>query len=592
MCGIFAGLHTTTEYVAERIKDLQYRGGDEYGLSTFTEHGPLVYKKLGREIDFVDIRKKFDHYGQILGHCRWASSSKVSIANCHPIISSTQKLALIHNGSIENYKEIEEYLKLKYDVHSLGETDTEVATNWIAQNPWNLDVPEEFDRMSIKFQEAFLGTWAIAFAVQNLPHKLFFLVKDSPLYYHEGFLSSDGDTLPAFYKIPNNSSGFVQFWPNTDQYFLYLNGTYVEVKYSQAEKFVKKSSSNDITQIQDFPLKDKMFSEIEEQSLLNYDFDKWGKEFLNYWNTGTRQKTIKLIGCGSSFHACKLAQTYFENACIPCSVDYASEYNYFNATDRDELKILVSQSGETADIKDVLQNLKGKCDTLLLTNKQMSSCADYASRTVNLVVGPEKAVGATKSFSASALALLAFANYAMGDFDNTIVEEFKKLTLEILQDSRHIEATASEIAKFHNSFILGNGQNYAIANEIALKLKEISLMHAEVQAFGEQKHGGLALQESSVLNIAILGGSENTEKYPRLLGNLDQIKAREGCILGIGVKKEEVMDWFIKVPYTNNKFLAPLLNNVVGQLLSYYIGKHKGLLVDTPRSLAKSITVY
>lgn len=593
MCGVVAELSGSEYTVLTSLKKLEYRGSDSNGTGTFQGK---IKKRLGRIRDeYIELASK-DVVSCIIGQNRWASVGEISLKNAHPILSFDQNILLCHNGTVTNHEKVAEQIKLNHGITNRGETDTETITNWLALN---FDSnPDEYKRAYEEFVKTFEGTWAIVF-IHRASNKIFFLVKDLPLYYYNGKLSSDQSVFPFYYALPNNSYGYiysldsVYFDSNpdliTNKRQLSLNGQnlYVDGSYQKNADFVvlKEKCKG--------PEEDKMLKEIGEQATLDYHLDRNGKEFLALWNKFDFE-SVKLFGMGSSYNAAVLGKRYFESYNIDSSMDYASEYNYRGKGDT-ELKIAISQSGETADVSGVLSKL-ANTRRLLVTNKHHCTCGMYAT-SIHLDIGVEESVAATKTFTATTLNLLTFAKYSYGDFNLDFEKILKENIAKVLENSLEISQICDTIKDFKNSFILGTGPYYGVVREGALKIKEVGNIQCEAMPVGENKHGSLALQSPEMLNIVILGDKRDylfEEKYKIAIGNCQQIKSRGGVLIGIGPERIKEFDHFIKAPELrkHDPFISPLIHNVITQLFSYYLAKKKGLNCDSPKFLAKALTVY
>lgn len=574
MCGIFSG-RTSINNVIACLKTLRYRGHSAAGFGYY-DNGPMVYKTLSSNFSFKIPPHVTSQAHTIIGHCRWPSIGKNSIENTHPIVSFDNSLMIVHNGTITNYAEIKQKLRDDLGIYSKGDTDTEVAANWLAL----LNTQLAFET----FFSTFEGTWAITGIYADEPSTIFYLVKDSPLYFKKGLFASDNSLFDKSKKLPNGF-GYYNYFENKLCMF-------DESGHSINTRNIKTISNPGPVREQ-VTKDDKMLCEIQSQPYINYHLEENTTQFLSQW-LKKPYKSVKLIGCGSSYNAALLGKKYFNLHGIPAEVEYASEYNYLS-DNTDTFVIAISQSGETADIKEVMRNIWSDTDTVLLTNKAKPSCSEYADCTINMDLGTEEAVAATKTFTGTCLNLLAFAKAAKGDFNYDFAIDFKEMSLKILEGCDKIQDVARKIAWNEHWFLLGTGLYYPVAREGALKLKEVSQCRIEALPLGEGKHGSLALQDEDQTNIVLVGDSNdyaNKEKYNRVLANCNQITSRQGKLIGLATQKVEEFDSFIKLCHSVNKLISPLVYNIALQLLAYYIAKEKGLNPDYPRSICKAVTVY
>lgn len=576
MCGIFSG-RTSIEFVIANLKALRYRGHSAAGFG-YMDSGPIIHKTLSSNFSFKIPPHILSGVHTIIGHCRWPSIGKNSEENTHPIVSFDKSLMICHNGTITNYAEIKQKLRDDLGIYSQGDTDTEVAANWLAL----LNTQLSFET----FFSTFEGTWAITGIYADEPSTIFYLVKDSPLYFKAGLFASDNSLFDKSRKLRNGFGYYNCFEKKLCMFDELGNGIKSKnVKIISNPEPVKKLVTQD----------DKMISEIHSQPYINYHLEDNATKFLSIW-LKKPFKSVKLIGCGSSYNAALLGKKYFNTCGIPAEVEYASEYNYLS-DNSDTLVIAISQSGETADIKEVMKHIcdEGiKTKILLLTNRNNPSCSEYADCTINMDLGVEEAVAATKTFTATCLNLLAFAKAAKGDFNYDFAIDFKEMSLKILEECDIIKDVARKIAWNEHWFCLGTGLYYPVAREGALKLKEVAQCRIEALPLGEGKHGSLALQDENQTNIVLVGDSHDyisKEKYNRVLANCNQITSRQGKLVGLCTERIG-FDHFVKLCYSCNKLISPLVYNIVLQLLAYYIAKEKDLNPDYPRSICKAVTVY
>lgn len=567
MCGLVAGwIHPNT--VSEYLKKLQYRGSDSLGIGNFT----YVFRTLSKTIKLSEMKQDENGGnfgdGPILGHSRWSSVGETSIKNTHPIQSAQNNILLVHNGTLTNYSdirfELETILLKNYD----NKTDTEVLTDYLG----DLDnLQEPIVTWKSYVDNNFGGTYAIAFLLKRSPN-LYWMTKDSPLYYYEGQVSSDPMIWPEYFFLPNNSWGWVK---KTESGFeLYVNGRLVEPEYSTNNSFSEKQEE----------CADYMLKEIGEQCTLSYYYKNEIEE--DYFNDATY---VELIGCGTSYHAAILGEKYFElNKDYRVKASYSSEYTHKESWHWSK-KIVLSQSGETSDSLEVLREWKKHHKkTILITNRPESTGTKLAKQTFLMNAGEEIAVAATKSFTSTVMMLLQLAQPKIyKDLDLT---KFRENLTKVFNKHDEIRHLIPSIYNCKNYMVFGSGFNYPIAQETALKLQECAAINCQGLPAELWKHGYISICDENFLAI-VYCPYKDEPKYERVLNAIKQTKARHGYVLGIGPLVVPECDWFIETP-KDNLLLQPIINNMVGQLLAYSIGKYKGLNVDCPSNCSKAITVH
>ncbi len=611
MCGIVAYLGKKQAYpiLVKGLKRLEYRGYDSSGIALL--NGKLnVYKKKGKvkELeDFVENQSKSGTIG--IGHTRWATHGKPDDTNAHPHTSSSGRLTLVHNGIIENYALLKEALK-KLGHTFKSETDTEVLVNLIeeVQNADGLSL-EEAVRVALT---KVVGAYAIVVMDKNEPDKLVAARQSSPLVVGIGedefYLASDGTPIVEYTK---------------------------KVIYLKDEEIVTVTRNGDISikSINDelqTPFIQELEMEIEALEKGGYDYFML-KEIHEQPNTiaecmrgrlnaeegwvslgGVQEMKEKMlaaqrfiiVSCGTSWHSGLIGEYLFEDLVrIPVEVEYASEFRYRNPviTDKD-IVIAISQSGETADTLAALKLAKEKgALTFGIVNVVGSSIARFTDAGCYIHVGPEIGVASTKAFTGQVTLLtmlaLMFAKEKKTISDtyfNQLVTELDRIpqkVAEVLAINKQIEYIAGEIKDAQNALYLGRGYNFPVALEGALKLKEISYIHAEGYPAAEMKHGPIALIDENMPVVVI---ATNTSAYEKITSNIQEVKARRGIVIAIVEKGEQeiskIADYTIEIPATEEP-LTPLIASIPLQLLSYHIAVMRGCNVDQPRNLAKSVTV-
>ena len=596
MCGIvgYTGKRQATPILLHGLEKLEYRGYDSAGIAVQT-HGIHIVKTKGRLQNLLPFTSGLTGNCGV-GHTRWATHGEPSQINAHPHQSSDGKVALVHNGILENYAELKaELLSLGYTFRS--QTDTEVIANFLARRLALGETPLIALR---QFAERARGTYAVAVLFEGYSDEIYAARKDSPLIVGVGegetYLASDVSALLAF----------------TRKVYYVDDGETVRLTRARVEFFnevgdpVRKTSteitwSAEGTEKGGYP--HFMLKEIHEQpqAVRNTlrSFERVGLTQTELWEI----EGLYIVACGSAYHAGVAAAYAIEGlAKLPVRVELASEFRYKNPLLTEKtLVVIVSQSGETADSLAALREAKGRgVKTLAVVNVRGSAIAREADLVFYTVAGPEIAVATTKAYSTQLIAgyLLALElAKARGKIDEgeyaRLYRELQTLPRkmeEILQKQEEIEALAKRLTAAQNIFFIGRGVDYAVSLEGSLKMKEISYIHSEAYAAGELKHGTLSLIEEGVWTVSVLTQSRLTEKT---LSNIMEVKSRGGSILAVateGTPVEEIADGTIFLPKTEEVFSASLAV-IPLQLLSYFVSVARGLDVDKPRNLAKSVTV-
>ena len=596
MCGIvgYTGKRQATPILLHGLEKLEYRGYDSAGIAVQT-HGIHIVKTKGRLQNLLPFTSGLTGNCGV-GHTRWATHGEPSQINAHPHQSSDGKVALVHNGILENYAELKaELLSLGYTFRS--QTDTEVIANFLARRLALGETPLIALR---QFAERARGTYAVAVLFEGYTDEIYAARKDSPLIVGVGegetYLASDVSALLAF----------------TRKVYYVDDGETVRLTRARVEFFnevgdpVRKTPteitwSAEGTEKGGYP--HFMLKEIHEQPQA---VRNTLRSFERVGLTQTELREIEelyIVACGSAYHAGVAAAYAIEGlAKLPVRVELASEFRYKNPLLTEKtLVVIVSQSGETADSLAALREAKGRgVKTLAVVNVRGSAIAREADLVFYTVAGPEIAVATTKAYSTQLIAgyLLALElAKARGKIDEgeyaRLYRELQTLPRkmeEILQKQEEIEALSKRLTAAQNIFFIGRGVDYAVSLEGSLKMKEISYIHSEAYAAGELKHGTLSLIEEGVWTVSVLTQSRLTEKT---LSNIMEVKSRGGKILAVateGTPVEEIADGTIFLPKTEEVFSASLAV-IPLQLLSYFVSVARGLDVDKPRNLAKSVTV-
>ena len=605
MCGIvgYVGHGDTKEIILQGLRTLEYRGYDSSGMALMSDGEIIVEKKEGRIQNLADSLKGKVFSSEIgIGHTRWATHGVPSDRNSHPHYSMDKSVAVVHNGIIENYQVLKKELEEKGYVFS-SETDTEVISQLI-QDMYNGDILDTV----IKVQKRLEGSYAIGVLHKNHPDELVCAREHSPLVIgigeKENFIASDVSALLKYTK---------------DVYYLEDGDTAVlksgEIKiFDKNENLVqreKKYIEWNLEQATKCGYPHFMLKEIFEQpQAVKETFNKRvhnGKadfsDVLNYKDIEKINK-IYIIACGTAYHAGLQGQFALQKiAKLDSAADIASEFRYSDPfIDDKTMVIFVSQSGETSDTLAALKEAKSKgALTIAITNVVGSTISREADKVIYTMAGPEIAVASTKAYTTQVAIFYLLALY-IAELRGVISEEkYKEYISEIknmpekiqkiLDDCEKIKLAAEYFKNRINGFYIGRGLDYKVAVEGSLKIKEVSYIHTEAFASGELKHGTIALIEEGTPVIVIATQRNLIDKS---VSNIKEVKARGAYIITIGFKNEEslknVSDIFIGIPECNDLF-AGFLSIIPLQLLAYYTSEAKGIDVDKPRNLAKSVTV-
>ena len=610
MCGIVAYIGPREAYpvILKGLKRLEYRGYDSAGVALLNG-GVKVYKKKGRVADLEENILGKDLHAHIgIGHTRWATHGEPNDSNAHPHLSNNGKLAMIHNGIIENYAQLKQELSSKgYTFHS--DTDTEVLLNFIEYIQTNNNCPlEEAIRIALK---RVVGAYVIVLIDQENPDTLIAARKGSPLVIgigrNEHFLASDASPIIEYTKE-----------------VVYVND--YEVAIIKADELILKNLGNErqtpyitmldmeLAAIEKGGYEHFMLKEIFEQPQTIYDclrgrldsvagtitmsgIEKYAEQIMN-------ANRIVMVACGTSWHAGLVAEYIFEELCrINVEVEYASEFRYRNPViTKGDVIIAISQSGETADTLVAIDNAKKQGAIILgVVNVVGSSIARISDAGAYTHAGPEIGVASTKAFTAQLVVLTMIAlkiGYQKGVLNR---DRYLKLVREldeipdkvsiVLKQADHIKALAEKYKGAADALFLGRGYNFPVALEGALKLKEISYINAEGYPAAEMKHGPIALVDE---NLPVVFVATKDSYHEKVISNMQEIKARKGQVIAVINDGDEqsisLANDVIVVPEAD-EILSPMLSIIPLQLLSYYVGVAKGVDVDKPRNLAKSVTV-
>lgn len=606
MCGIigYIGTKKAKPILINGLLRLEYRGYDSSGIATVEKDGIKVIKEKGRiaNLDAMDGINNLE--GTIgIGHTRWATHGKPSAVNSHPHYDKDKLFAVVHNGIIENYHELRKFLE-DNGYTFLSDTDTEVIPNLI-----NFYYKKENNFLkAVKLAcDDLKGSFALEILCKYYPDNMIVVRQDSPLVIGRGldenYISSDIPAILSFTK---------DFYFLNDREFAVLardNIDFYDNDLNKIDKVVKNIEWNTASAEKD-GYDDFMLKEIYEQpnairETIGSKLSEGKISFNNFEITKEFLETINriyIVACGTAMNAGLATKATFENFCkIPTEVDIASEFRYRDPLiDEHTLCIYISQSGETADTIAALKLAKSKgAKTIALANVIGSSITREADYCIYTHAGPEIAVASTKAYTSQVVLLNILALYFAEVLDrvpSSTIDSMKKNLLELPKKAEITLRNVAEVKNFANivyketdMFFLGRGVDYYVASEGSLKLKEISYIHSESYAAGELKHGPIALIENDVTVIGIITNPNLVEKT---ISNIQEVITRGAKTLVITNQKINESQFFkvINIPDTE-PCLSPVLSIIPLQLLSYYISKEKGLDVDKPRNLAKSVTV-
>ena len=586
MCGIFSyfGHRTNAPDLAiEGLKQLEYRGYDSWGVAYPTAKKISLEKQVGKISDFKG--KKFPEVNISIGHSRWATHGGVTKANSHPHSSEDGKVVVVQNGIFENFQELKEELIAEGHEFS-SETDTEVLPHLIEkylQFGSEIAVKKALARVE--------GRYAVLVMIHG-ENRIYAARNGSPLIVGRGegefFLASD---IPAFLKYTRQVSyvddgEMVVIDEDGIRFENFLTGKEVEKRIVTIDWDVKEAEKGDHEHF--------MIKEIFDQKDTLYRAITQDDDQIQAVAEAMRQaRGTFLLGCGTAGKVCQAAE-YFLSMIAHRHVNFvpASEFPlYHNFLTDKSLIIAVSQSGETIDLLEAMEAAKKKgCQILSLVNVEGSSIQRASDYSFLINAGPEKAVASTKAATSqlALLLLIAYASAGKLKEGKRVLGEAAAQANDLLNPryEEHIAALAKKIHKQENAYIIGRAANYPMALESAIKIQEVSYIHAEGFAGGELKHGPIALIHDDVPVIALYG---NDEVKKEIISNAIEVKSRGAYVIGIGPENNEVFDYWIRVPDVGEA--QPILNLLPVQILAYYLAIERGLDPDMPRNLAKSVTV-
>ena len=613
MCGIvgYVGERKCTPILIQGLLKLEYRGYDSSGIAVLAENNIKVFKQTGRVSNLIELTNDSNLSATVgIAHTRWATHGKPSKLNAHPHTDNSKSFAVVHNGIIENYEELKSFLSDEgYKFYT--KTDTEIIPNLIHYHYSNSTEKDS----ELKFLKAvnlacknLKGSYALEVICKYSPNIEIVVRKDSPLVIGKGigenFVASD---IPAilpytkdFYFLDDNEFAVIK--KDSIDFF--------DKNLSKHEKILKEldlsSSSSDKRGYEDYMLKEifeqpetiknTIGSRLKLGEICDFSDLEYSKSFLESINQ------IYIVACGTAMHAGLVGKNLIEKLCsIPVTVEIASEFRYRNPLINEHtLCIYITQSGETADTIAALKLAKEKgAKTLAISNVIGSSITREAHKTIYTHAGPEIAVASTKAYTSQVVLITLLSIYfseLLERYNSILLENLKAEILElpnkvtkILKDSDYIRDVAQRIYNNKDMFFLGRGNDYNIALEGSLKLKEISYIHSEAYPAGELKHGPIALIEKGTFVVGIL---TDPNLIAKSISNIQEVITRGAKTLIITNQEitQSDFDFVFSIPNTN-PLISPIISIIPLQLLSYYIAKEKGLDVDKPRNLAKSVTV-
>ena len=608
MCGIvgYIGKNQAAPFLLEGLSKLEYRGYDSAGIAVYDGSHIRVEKSVGRLSSLRDKIEGDMPQGAVgIGHTRWATHGRPSDRNAHPHTDCSGDFVIVHNGIIENYLSLKEELIAKgHEFQS--ETDTEVVAH-LMEEVYNGDFEAAVREVLGRIE----GSYALVFLSRKDPDRIICTKQDNPLVIGlgdgENFIASD---IPAI--IARTRRTYIL----NDGEFAVVKKDSVWVTNREGEPVTKKvfEVNWNAEAAEKGGYEHFMLKEIHEQpkavrdtvsprlskdgkSIIMNELN-WNREFLD------SIKKIFIVACGTAYNAGLVGKYYIEKlARVPVEIDIASEFRYRDPIiDEDTLTIVLSQSGETSDTLAALKESKRQgAKTLAITNVVGSSIAREADQVIYTWAGPEIAVASTKAYTTQLIIMFMLSLYMSGirgtqsqERISELLEALKKVPAQVsetLEDVEPIKTFAKQYGFNEDVFYIGRSLDYDVSLEGALKLKEISYIHAEAYAAGELKHGTLALIIEGVPVIAL---ATQKNVYEKTLSNIKEVKARDAVVIGIAAEGdnelEKYVDHVIKVPETD-ELLIPVLTVVPLQLLAYYAAITRGCDVDKPRNLAKSVTV-
>ena len=619
MCGIvaFVGREDAWPIIFEGLQRLEYRGYDSAGIAVIDDDGEIQFRKTVGKVNGLDSANGLEslHGSAGLGHTRWATHGRPTYANAHPHTDCHHRVAVVHNGIVENFLELKRQLQAAGHEFA-SETDTEVITHLVEDG---IDRGLSFEEAFLNMGNAVKGSQAITAIQQGQEGKICALrlgYAGGIVVAHNEGQAIVGSDLPAMLPILRRDpkGGQVGFLESGEMAVVTRDGVdYRDMKGNPVEKGLRTVTPEEII-IDKGGYRHFMLKEIMEQPQAvasafreRVDFEG-GRIDLPGFPLSTREvkdlQRVVFIGCGTSLHAAMVGRHLAESlGGIPAEAESASEFRYRNPMiDRNTLVVSIAQSGETADTVAAMQMVREKGARLItICNAEDSQASRLAEATLQMRSGIEIGVASTKTFIASLTILNLLATYLGQTRGFLTVEDTRRLVDDLanvprllgdlLTDSAAYQDLARSYSTFNNFLFLGRGINTPIAMEGALKLKEISYIHAEGYSAGEMKHGPIALIDPEMATLAI---APRDDLYDKVLNNIKEVKARNGTVIAVATKGDEDLalevDHTLPIPEAPDH-LIPLLATIPLQLLAYHIAVLRGCDVDQPRNLAKTVTV-
>ena len=607
MCGIvgYVGTKQACPILLEGLSKLEYRGYDSAGVAVFDGSKIEIKKARGRLAvlsDMVDQGKSVK--GVIgIGHTRWATHGEPSDVNSHPHVSSSGRFAVVHNGIIENYLPLKKRLMEK-GFQFVSETDTEVVAH-LFEYYYKGDLLEAMTKVIHRVE----GSYALGVLCSDYPDRFVAVRKASPMIVGigrgENFIASDvtailNHTRNVYYleddEIVMLSADGVKIY-NTDREEIKKEIFRVNWDVSSAEKGGYEHFMMKEIEEQPKALRDTISPRIKDGKIVLDDISLTVEDIA-------KLKKIYIVACGSAYHVGVVGKYVIERMCrIPVEVEVASEFRYHDPLiSNDDLVIVISQSGETADTLAALKEAKARGARILsIVNVVGSAIANASDDVIYTWAGPEIAVATTKAYSTQLAVIYLITVYMAEKLGRLAEEEYKKLIAElnslpdkvseILKNKEEIQYLASQFFSCKSIFFIGRNIDYAVSLEGSLKLKEISYIHSEAYAAGELKHGTISLIENGTLVVALATGSA---LYDKTISNVKEVKARGAVVMAVTTENrshvEDVCDHVVRIPDAD-ELILPSLSVIPLQLFGYYVASLKGCDIDKPRNLAKSVTV-
>ena len=583
MCSIigYFGHIDAAPTLVRGLKRMEYRGYDSVGIVTGSDNKLILKKGVGK-VSEVNTNLGLDllHGSTGIGHTRWATHGKVNEKNAHPHLSNSGKIGIVHNGIIENFEELKSSLQNKgYKFQS--ETDTEVIVNLIQQN---FDETSDIKQSIIKTVAQLKGHYSFVVIFEDGTlvaarfHEPLIVGVENDNYYLSsdvlGFIEKTDDVI----YIDNEDFVIVN---NTGMHIFDFDGTPVKYQITKVSKEFADVYKGDYAH---FTLK-----EISEQpdTILRSENNDQIQQFVNNIK---QAKNLYITGSGTSYNAAEIAKYLMSKfAKIKINTVISSEFPFSpDDIEQDSTLITISQSGESADVLEAVRIAKkSRTNILSIVNHPNSSLSQESLLTIGLNCGPEIGVAATKSFTSQLATLYKITDKLCNGCINPDWVKVSAVISQILSNHSRIKEIAKNLKEISDIYVLGRGIHLSIAREAALKLKELSYIHAEAIAGGELKHGPLALMDSNVYVIII---NPNDSTYSDTMNSANEIKARGAKIIGISDKESDIYDYWIEIP-TIDEILYPIIEIIPIQLLAYYTALEKKTNPDYPRNLAKSVTV-